>query len=338
MTPPLRPRTAPPVRTLLEDADQNVSAWEFTKDGDPIANPNNNMGRSSMWAFPGKEGEPTVLSIWFDDIDTDVEPAVYVANDRKWRQSIIDQADAQTVGKEKKGRVAQWTERSYRLDVEVQRCFDKRLPIRLILVDGIRRNANTLQEASRVKARSLDPATWYVHAYDDLSGDYRIVRGVEPPAPAAPQVSLPQDLGLEPALLAFLGTLADTERAAIIKARVGQGPFRDALIERWGGCSVTRLPRSEFCIASHIKPWRDCETATERVSAANGLLLIPNLDSLFDGGYISFDEQFKILISPKLGEGFVTALGVHRQMRLGQAAGADNHPFLTWHRERVFRR
>lgn len=337
MTPPLRPRTAPAVRTLLLTAGQDVGAWEFTKDGDPIVNPNNNMGRSSMWAFPGKEGEPTVLSIWFDDIDTDVEPATYVANDRRWRQSIIDQAALQTDGKHQ-GRVKQWTERSYRLDMEVQRCEDKRIPIRLILVDGIRKYANTLEEASKVTARSLDPDTWYVHAYDDKSGDYRIVRGIAPPTKEAPQEHSLPDLGADPALLAFLGTLADTERATIVKARVGQGPFRDALIERWGGCSVTRYLRPEFCVASHIKPWRDCESAKERVSAANGLLLIPNLDMLFDGGYIGFDEHFKIIISPKLAPGFEAALGVNRQMRLGQAAGADNLPFLAWHRERVFQR
>jgi hypothetical protein len=53
-------------------------------------------------------------------------------------------------------------------------------------------------------------------------------------------------------------------------------------------------------IASHIKPWRSCETATERLDGANGLMLTPDVDRLFDRGMISFSDDGAVLVSPAL--------------------------------------
>jgi hypothetical protein len=53
-------------------------------------------------------------------------------------------------------------------------------------------------------------------------------------------------------------------------------------------CRVTGLERQQFLVASHIKPWRDCDNS-ERLSGANGLLLSPHVDKLFDRHWISFD-------------------------------------------------
>jgi hypothetical protein len=40
----------------------------------------------------------------------------------------------------------------------------------------------------------------------------------------------------------------------MIKARVGQGRFREALIARWQGCSITGCAVYDVLTASHIKP------------------------------------------------------------------------------------
>lgn len=55
-------------------------------------------------------------------------------------------------------------------------------------------------------------------------------------------------------------------------------------------------------IASHIKPYRDC-TPSERFDRDNGLLLSKNMDSLFDNGYISFDDDGAVIVSSKLDPG-----------------------------------
>lgn len=74
--------------------------------------------------------------------------------------------------------------------------------------------------------------------------------------------------------------LSETEKDSIIKARIGQGIFRQQLIQLWGGCSVTGFKNEKFLKASHIKPWRDSSNQ-ERLDKYNGLLLVPNLDRSF---------------------------------------------------------
>lgn len=87
-----------------------------------------------------------------------------------------------------------------------------------------------------------------------------------------------------------------TERLQQSLARIGQGVFRDKMIKMWNGaCSVTGCEMKEVLVASHAKPWRDCNPK-EKVDEHNGLLLVPNLDVLFDKFLITFDEKGKIQI------------------------------------------
>ncbi|MFM7268866.1 MAG: HNH endonuclease, partial [Cyanobium sp.] len=67
---------------------------------------------------------------------------------------------------------------------------------------------------------------------------------------------------------------SSTERDALTKARLGHGLFRHRVAEREPACRVTGLARQQFLVASHIKPWRDCDNR-ERLDGANGLLLSP---------------------------------------------------------------
>ena len=47
----------------------------------------------------------------------------------------------------------------------------------------------------------------------------------------------------------------DTERETLQKSRVGQGKFRQSLIDMWGCCAVTEVDDTALLVASHIKPW-----------------------------------------------------------------------------------
>jgi putative restriction endonuclease len=59
----------------------------------------------------------------------------------------------------------------------------------------------------------------------------------------------------------------------------GQGKFRErvSMIER--ACRITQVNRPEHLIASHCKPWRDCESNDERLDGENGLLLTPTVET-----------------------------------------------------------
>ena len=128
--------------------------------------------------------------------------------------------------------------------------------------------------------------------------------------------------------------LSSTERNAIIKARIGQGQFRDNLIEYWSACAVTGCTETKLLRASHIKPWSKSDLS-ERLSLYNGLLLSPNLDACFDTGLISFDEKGNIVISPQITENDLAALGVHREMRLSKLEN-DHKKYLEYHRKNIF--
>ena len=44
----------------------------------------------------------------------------------------------------------------------------------------------------------------------------------------------------------------------------------------------------ELLRAFHIWSWALCDTDEQRLDVFNGLLLSPNLDALFDGGWLTF--------------------------------------------------
>lgn len=137
---------------------------------------------------------------------------------------------------------------------------------------------------------------------------------------------------------AFLNDLilTDTERDALIKARIGQSSYRDDLLAHWGGCAITNCCVPELLRASHIKPWRAASPA-ERLDPFNGLLLTPNLDLAFDRGLISFDDQGQILLGEDLDPDSARALNITPCLRLRQIK-PQHRDYLAWHREHLFRK
>lgn len=104
-----------------------------------------------------------------------------------------------------------------------------------------------------------------------------------------------------------------TERLQQSWARVGQGKYRDDMLDLWqNACSVTRCCIKESLVASHAKPWRDC-APEEKTDAHNGLLLSANLDALFDKFLITFDKNWKIKIAAGL-EKECRKIGVTKDM------------------------
>lgn len=130
-------------------------------------------------------------------------------------------------------------------------------------------------------------------------------------------------------------TARSTTRQATVAARVGQDKFREKVLRHWKTCGVTGCDVTSILRSSHIKPWA-VSNAIERLDASNGILLSPNLDSLFDCGLISFADNGLILISTALSAGARIALGVTPAMRLKKLNFAVL-PYLRYHREHVFR-
>jgi hypothetical protein len=129
--------------------------------------------------------------------------------------------------------------------------------------------------------------------------------------------------------------LDETTRKAVVEARRGQGRFRqnvEAVEER---CRVTGVTDPRLLRASHIKPWRSCSTSTERLDGNNGLLLCPNVDHLFDRGYISFRDDGTVLVSPLVDAAQIALLGVATAPNVG-LFNSGQATYLAFHRESVF--
>ncbi len=132
--------------------------------------------------------------------------------------------------------------------------------------------------------------------------------------------------------------LTSTEIERLVRQRVGQDVFREALMKYWGGaCAVTGIVVPEVLRASHCKPWAECESDSERLDVYNGLLLSANLDALFDRGLITFDDAGGILISSLLPDEARASLCLAEGQRLRWIA-APHSPFLAYHRAHVYRR
>jgi putative restriction endonuclease len=125
--------------------------------------------------------------------------------------------------------------------------------------------------------------------------------------------------------------LSTTEKATLIKSRIGQGAFRGKLINYWKCCSVSRFPDVNLLVASHIKPWALSDNA-ERTDVFNGLLLLPNLDRAFDLGYITFSDAGDIVISAALRSPELAGISNEMHIQL-----ADRHKiYMDYHRKYVF--
>lgn len=103
--------------------------------------------------------------------------------------------------------------------------------------------------------------------------------------------------------------LDDTVKRSLILARRGQGKFRANVEAVEHACRLTGVTNPSLLIASHIKPWRLCATAHERLDGMNGLLLTPDADHLFDRGFISFHDEGDVIVSPRVDRMDLRRLG-----------------------------
>ena len=130
-------------------------------------------------------------------------------------------------------------------------------------------------------------------------------------------------------------TVPETERQAIIIARSGQGLFKKRVAEIESRCRITGVENPVHLIASHCKPWRD-STNEERLDGENGLLLTPSIDHLFDRGFIGFEDNGTLIVSPVAHRPSLQRMGIDTAdtINVGKFTGGQKQ-FLEFHRNAV---
>ena len=130
--------------------------------------------------------------------------------------------------------------------------------------------------------------------------------------------------------------LMETEKQSIVLARRGQGLFRQRVSSVERACRVTKVSQPEYLRASHSKPWRDSSNE-ERLNGENGLLLTPDVDLLFDRGFLSFEDNGKVLVSPVADLTAMSKMGLTGDLLGNVGAFSEGQKqFLQFHRESIF--
>lgn len=147
----------------------------------------------------------------------------------------------------------------------------------------------------------------------DGKGQYRVAQGV---------VEQPIEVAIA------------TEAWRLQKARLGQGPFRAALLERWEGtCPLTGISEPELLRASHIVPWNRCETDAERLNPDNGLLLSALWDAAFDRGLVTFDHEGLAVSLPGLSASSFAAIAANQSLTLSKLTVGNRQRLQRHHQK-----
>lgn len=145
----------------------------------------------------------------------------------------------------------------------------------------------------------------------------------------------------------FLNVVAEQSRTGIdlsatMSIQIGairakQSLFRRRLLNVEKQCRLTGIADLRFLRASHIKPWAKCASGDERVDGANGLLLTPHADLLFDRGWITFEDNGALVRSDRLPAEVTKRIGLdlHKGRRCGTFNG-EQRSYLEYHRNKVF--
>lgn len=103
-----------------------------------------------------------------------------------------------------------------------------------------------------------------------------------------------------------ISTMEGKEIVREVKQRVHQDQFRKWMLKIYSGrCCVTGLDVPELLRASHISPW--AEDKKNRLNPENGLCLSATYDAAFDRHLISFDEDYRMIVSKEIKDHYTNA-------------------------------
>ena len=130
--------------------------------------------------------------------------------------------------------------------------------------------------------------------------------------------------------------ISTTEKEQLSKARIGQGKYRQDLLDQCPFCPITMVSDDRLLIASHIKPWAKSDDR-EKLDPKNGFMFTPTYDYLFDRGFISFTDDKKMLVSPWLSKMTCSKLSLVDQRLYTQLPTEGRTHYLAYHRGSRFK-
>ena len=142
---------------------------------------------------------------------------------------------------------------------------------------------------------------------------------------------------------------AATTRLAEHQVRLGQHRFARRVLANYGHCCAfcgfapRSLPRHRLLLASHIKPWADCDDK-ERLDSRNGLAACGVHDAAFDTGLITVNGGMRVHKAQRLAASVRDDPGVDQyfgmtlqsKLLLPRGAVEPSDAYLKWHRDHIY--
>ncbi|MCU0351658.1 MAG: HNH endonuclease [Flavobacterium sp.] len=130
--------------------------------------------------------------------------------------------------------------------------------------------------------------------------------------------------------------ISSEQKTQLVKARLGQGKYRKALLEECPFCPITLVSDDRLLIASHIKPWVD-SNEKEKTDPKNGFMFTPTFDFLFDRGFITFTDDKKMVISPWISKITCSRLNISPNKQYPMLPIESREKYLEYHRKNIFK-
>ena len=127
------------------------------------------------------------------------------------------------------------------------------------------------------------------------------------------------------------GNVSETKKQV---RRLKQGEYRRKLLDNMPFCPFTKVTDDRILVACHIKPFSVCENDDERYDSKNGIIMTPTYHTLFDLGFISFENDGSLLVSPFLSNITKQRLNLRDGEKHRLQSGSDK--YLQYHRDNIF--
>lgn len=131
--------------------------------------------------------------------------------------------------------------------------------------------------------------------------------------------------------------ISSEKKEVLIQARRGQGEYRRKLLDDCQFCPFTLVNDERLLIASHIKPWA-VSNNREKIDPKNGFALTPTFDKLFDEGYITFNEDKTVDVSPWISPMNQKRLNIYTGMKVPKLQiDKERMVYLEYHRKHIYK-
>jgi 5-methylcytosine-specific restriction protein A len=160
----VKPRERRLLIDLVREAGIDVSDWSNFKGGSAKASVNPKY--CYEWVFVGTGF--ILLNLWFDNI---IEREGVLKQELNLRERA-----GRSTSPTKSGI---WKRRAAATERAVALAFQRNWPVRVVVCDGVRRDAtDPTAKASKVERRLLDEELWTVETFDERTGDCVLARGM----------------------------------------------------------------------------------------------------------------------------------------------------------------